>query len=429
MLAFRRMGSTRFPATAVDAAAAAVTLRTATEDGPAKAGESGRAALFETVFRDSPDGIVVVDAIVGTIIECNGAVRQFLGYEPERLLGARFDPLFAEAAVDELPLVERVRLHGGVFEERDLRRIDGSRCAMRLRTASARWDDHPVVIITLRDVRERRRAEAARRSAEAKYRRIFEQAVEGIFQTTPDGRYVAANPALARIYGYDSADELMVQLTDIAGQLYVDPTRRTAFRRLLDESDVVRDFESEVYRRDGSVTWISENARAVRDAGGTLRNYEGTVVDVSERKHAEEARRAEAEVAHALALAGRELISSIDSPAIFDRLCALTAEVLACDWTNAWMWDAKQELYVAVASGGRPPDGARAARLTMPRAGFADLLQRLEPDEIAIVDATTADVLGSSLRTLQRDCSSALYFAVRRGGVCVGRAHGRLSPR
>ncbi len=121
----------------------------------------------------------------------------------------------------------------------------------------------------------------------AKYRSIVENAVAGMFQTSPDGRYLTANPALARIYGYDSTEALTAAVTDIAGQLYVDPQRRAEFRRLLQSSDVVEGFESETYRRDGSVIWISESARAVRDADGTLLHYEGHVQDVTARKQAE----------------------------------------------------------------------------------------------------------------------------------------------
>ncbi len=133
------------------------------------------------------------------------------------------------------------------------------------------------------------RSPAAPRPAdtEAKYRSIVENAVAGVFQTSPDGRYLTANPALARIYGYTSPEELTTAVTDIAGQLYVDPHRRAEFRRLLASTDVVEGFESEIYRRDGSVIWISESARAVRDADGVLLCYEGHVQDVTDRKHAE----------------------------------------------------------------------------------------------------------------------------------------------
>ncbi|HEY9619727.1 MAG TPA: PAS domain-containing protein [Crinalium sp.] len=139
------------------------------------------------------------------------------------------------------------------------------------------------------EVRERKRTEEALRQAEEKYRSIFENAVTGIFQTTPDGHYISANPALVRIYGYGSIADLTAHLTDIGGQLYVDPNRRHDFIRLMAEQGAVSDFESQVYRRDGSIIWISENALAVRDAQGDLLYYEGTVEDISDRRQAESA--------------------------------------------------------------------------------------------------------------------------------------------
>ena len=99
----------------------------------------------------------------------------------------------------------------------------------------------------------------ALRQAERRYRRIFEEAIEGIFQTTPDGRYIIANPALARIYGHDSPEDLIVGVTDIAQQLYIAPNRRREFQRLMERFGIVTDFESEIRRKDGSTAWISEN--------------------------------------------------------------------------------------------------------------------------------------------------------------------------
>jgi len=122
---------------------------------------------------------------------------------------------------------------------------------------------------------------------EAKYYSMFENAVSGIFQTTIEGRYLSANPALARIYGYNSAAELMGSLTDISDQLYVNPARRDEFVSALQARGIVSDFESQIYRRDGAVIWISENARAVRDADGKLLYYEGFVEDITQRKKAE----------------------------------------------------------------------------------------------------------------------------------------------
>ncbi|MBE9149778.1 EAL domain-containing protein [Coleofasciculus sp. LEGE 07092] len=135
---------------------------------------------------------------------------------------------------------------------------------------------------------ERKQSEEALQQAEAKYRSIFENSLEGIFQTTTDGHFISANPALARLYGYSNPSELMERLTDIEHQLYVDSQRRAEFICLLQENDAVSDFESQVYCKDGSVIWITENARAVRDSNGELLYYEGTVENITEHKLAKE---------------------------------------------------------------------------------------------------------------------------------------------
>lgn len=141
-----------------------------------------------------------------------------------------------------------------------------------------------------RELAERQRAEEALRQAETKYRSIFENAIEGIFQTTPDGRYLTANPMLAKIYGYSSPAELMANISDLGQQLYVNPNRRTEFIRLLQQHDTVVGFESQVYHRDGRAIWIAEQARIVRDDDGKPLYYEGIVEDITDRKHAEEER-------------------------------------------------------------------------------------------------------------------------------------------
>jgi diguanylate cyclase (GGDEF)-like protein/PAS domain S-box-containing protein len=123
--------------------------------------------------------------------------------------------------------------------------------------------------------------------AEAKYRDIFENATEGIYQSTPDGRYLSINPALAKMYGYGSAENLLDRINDIANQIYVSPKRRSEFIQLLEKNSFIIGFESEVYRADGKTIWISENARAKRDAAGNLLYYEGTIEDITQRKQIE----------------------------------------------------------------------------------------------------------------------------------------------
>src|SRR4051794_23170812 len=103
---------------------------------------------------------------------------------------------------------------------------------------------------------ERHRTDAALLAAEEKYHSVFDHLVEGIFQTTPEGRYLMANAALARIYGYGSPDELMNSVTDIGQRLYVQESRRNEFVREMQEHDTLTGFESQIYRKDGTVIWI-----------------------------------------------------------------------------------------------------------------------------------------------------------------------------
>ncbi len=136
----------------------------------------------------------------------------------------------------------------------------------------------------IQDITERRNAVQALREAERRYRGLFDNAIEGIFRTTADGHYLDANPALAHIYGFESPRGAHRLLRDIGRQLYVDSQRREEFMRIVRARGSVSGFESQVYRHNGDIIWISENARAVFDDEGTLQSYEGTVEDVTERK-------------------------------------------------------------------------------------------------------------------------------------------------
>ena len=157
---------------------------------------------------------------------------------------------------------------------------------------------------------------------------MFEHAVWGMFQTTATGQYLAANTALARIFGYESAQDLLIALRDIAGQLYVDPIRRATFVQCMRDHGAVTGFESEVFRRDGTIIWISESCREVRSGDGRLLYYEGSVEDISRRKRieadllaakeqAEQANRAKIKF---LALMGHELRTPLNAVIGFSQL-------------------------------------------------------------------------------------------------------------
>lgn len=144
------------------------------------------------------------------------------------------------------------------------------------------------VLMIVRDITERKEVEDALRIAEENYRSIYENALEGIFQSSLDNRYISVNPAMAHIHGYASPLEMVQQVMHIGKQIYVDAIAYQQFRQQIETAGQVEDFEYQAYRVDGSIIWLSENARAVYDDSGKLLYYEGIVQDVSERKRKEQ---------------------------------------------------------------------------------------------------------------------------------------------
>jgi diguanylate cyclase (GGDEF)-like protein/PAS domain S-box-containing protein len=168
----------------------------------------------------------------------------------------------------------------------------------------------------IEDVTERKEADLALREAERRYRSLFDNAIEGIFRTSPDGHYLDANPALARIYGFDSPHDLISSLRDIRRQLYIDPARREEFMRIIKARGSISGFESQVYRKNGDTIWISENARAVFEHDQVV-YYEGTVEDITERRLYQARIEQQANYDTLTGLANRSLLNDRIQQAIF----------------------------------------------------------------------------------------------------------------
>jgi PAS domain S-box-containing protein len=265
---------------------------------------------FSACFEYADLGLSITD-LDGRFLQVNSAFCSLTGYTESELLTAVDLKALVHPSDFSLEQEDTRALIAGevpafVIEQRYGRR-DGSFIWVQ-NTVSLISDepDRPAKIARLaRDITARRVAEAslreiearneatksARYEAERQYQEIFENAGEGIFRSTPEGYYLTANPALAHMHGFDSPAELIRSRRDISRELYVQPTQRDEFKRLLEERGEVRGFEHETFRRDGSKIWISVNAHAVRDDAGHILYYEGTAQDISERKRAEHALR------------------------------------------------------------------------------------------------------------------------------------------
>src|SRR5277367_1108379 len=179
------------------------------------------------------------------------------------------------------------------------RRRDGSFVDVQVTCVPLQQDGKSVGCYGIyQDITARCEAERAQQEAEKKLSLLFENAVEGIFQTSVDGQLLSVNPALARMCGYGSPAELLATVHDIGKDFYADPQTRGEFQRAMAERGAVEAFEYQLRKKNGALIWISENARVIRDADGKVTAYEGTMEDITERKRSELERQITFEIIH-----------------------------------------------------------------------------------------------------------------------------------
>ena len=225
----------------------------------------------------------LIDPDTGQIVDANSAACKFYGYSQDEIRKLTVGDINI-AGLDVARTSLRAALQNEGLEFSFHHKLaSGEIRQVEVRPTGVEVDGRELVHTIITDVTDRNKAVAARKIAEAKYEKIFENAVEGIFQSSTGGRYLSANPALARIYGYSSAAELIDSIVDIGSQLYVDQERRAELNAILDVQSSVKEFISQVYRKDGAIIWIEESVRAVRDETGKALHYEGTVQDITER--------------------------------------------------------------------------------------------------------------------------------------------------
>ncbi len=225
------------------------------------------------------------------ICMCSPSCARMFGYpNVEDFIGTYTPSLFMDE--EDRDVLYSLIIENGVVNDYELmmKRRDGTLFYGSM-SASILYDENGEFCGSegiIRDVTERKRAQEALRQSEEKYRAIFKDSIMGIYQSTPEGRYLRVNPAFARMLGYDTPEQMLNEVTNIAEQLFLRPKDRQRMLQALDDNGMIRTYEIETRQKNGNVVWISVNAKAVRNDEGQVLYYEGTTEDITERKWAEE---------------------------------------------------------------------------------------------------------------------------------------------
>jgi diguanylate cyclase (GGDEF)-like protein/PAS domain S-box-containing protein len=247
---------------------------------------------YKTLVENTPDVIVRFDRQYRHIY-VNPAVEKEFGSSPAKLLGKSHRELGQSPAMADWSET----LIRNVFETGDeisfeLNYPSAAGIKSYISRGVPEFAENGSVASVLfihHNITERKQAEDQLREAEAKYRDIFENAINGIFQSTPDGHFRSVNAAMARIFGYDSPEDMIESIgNNIATRIYADSNRRHEFIRILGQMGSVKDFEAANFRKDGSVIWTRTSARTIRDINGNIQYYEGFLEDITESKQAQE---------------------------------------------------------------------------------------------------------------------------------------------
>jgi PAS domain S-box-containing protein len=240
---------------------------------------------YHLMFHSVSDAVFVhrfgADGLPGCYLEVNDNACRHLGYTREELL--RLGPFDIDAPEEYSGVTvraQRLRADGHLLWEGTHVAKDGRRIPVEVNTRLVDLDGSPAIISSVRDI-------SARKDAEKRYRDIFDGALEGIYRISVEGRALEANPAMARMLGYDSANEVTSTVTDWTHQVWADPAERSDFMELLERQESVRGYECQFKRKDGSVIWVSLNSRRVCGADGQILYNEGFIEDITARKKAE----------------------------------------------------------------------------------------------------------------------------------------------
>ena len=245
---------------------------------------------YRTLVDGVPVGIYRITP-EGRILDANQAMVTMLGHQHrDSLLASNLAQTYADPA-DWDRWKGLMTRDGAVRTFEVLRRRHNGDIFWLAESSRAVENENGQIILyegCLEDITERKKAEQAIREAEQKYRTIFENAVEGMYQSYPSGGYLSANSALARMLGYDSPEEFMCSIRDVGSQLYVEPGRREELIERMVTHKAITAFHAEMYCKNGSKIWMEISCRPVYDDSGKLLYIEGSCMDITERRRIEE---------------------------------------------------------------------------------------------------------------------------------------------
>ncbi|MBU7035468.1 MAG: PAS domain S-box protein [Theionarchaea archaeon] len=244
---------------------------------------------YRILFEGSHDATFISDTH-GVHLVANKKAADLLGYSMEEFRELSFRDIIASSAIPDSEEKMRRILQGEdvPVQEKDFKTKDGIIIPVEVSASAIRDEKGNVAYVqsVVRDMREKRKIEEALKRSERQYRDLFENAPIGIYRTTPDGRILMSNPTLVHLLGYTTFQELTARNLEEEGFEAGYP--RSVFKEFLERDGQIVGLESAWTRKDGSVVFLRENAKAIRDEGGTVLYYEGTVEDITDRKEAEE---------------------------------------------------------------------------------------------------------------------------------------------
>lgn len=266
---------------------------------------------FVTLFRESLDAILIVEVDSGKIAMTNRVLKHLFGYGEKQLVGKAFSRLLPRGQKRYFKkLARRLRSEDAVAEEQEFVTADGRRVVAELRATLIQWGQDQAMLVNLHDVTERKRMEETIRQSEERYRQLVEQMPDGLYRSTPEGRFLMVNKALVRMLGYDSKEEVMNLY--IPTDLYFSPEERARAQANLKNKDISETTIFRLRKKDGGELWVEDHGTAVYDEKGRIMYFEGVLRDISDRKKAEDALKTQKQYFEALFSSAPDAIVALD---------------------------------------------------------------------------------------------------------------------